>query len=69
MRSFPFAIILLAAGAALLFWGIAATDSVSSNASEFFQGAPSNKAISLMVIGGIMAGLGLLSLVRRPAAN
>ena len=69
MRSILLAIILLGAGVALLFWDIAASDSVSSNASEVFQGAPSDKAITLMVLGGVVAGLGLLSLLRRPVMD
>ena len=67
MRSPMIAIILLVAGAALLIWGIMATDSLSSNTSELFQGAPSNKAIALMVIGGVVAAFGLTKLLRKPS--
>ena len=62
------AIILLGVGVALLIWGVTASDSLSSETSEIFQGAPSNKAIVLMVIGLIIGGLGLVRLLRRPTA-
>lgn len=60
-------IVLLAVGAGLLVWGLAAADSFSSGASEIFQGAPSNKAMALMALGVIIAGFGLVRLLRRPA--
>jgi hypothetical protein len=63
-----FAIVLIGVGISLLVWGITATDSLSSQTSELFQGAPSNKAIALMVVGGLVGGFGLLTLLRRPAA-
>jgi hypothetical protein len=61
------AVVLLAAGVALFVWGMSASDSLSSQSSELFQGAPSNKAIALMVIGVIVGGFGLARLMRRPA--
>jgi hypothetical protein len=61
------AVVLLAAGVALFVWGMSASDSLSSQSSELFQGAPSNKAIALMVIGVIVGGFGLARLKRRPA--
>ena len=68
MRGSPvLGIVLLAAGAALLIWGISASDSLSSETSELFQGAPSNKAIALMVLGAVVGVVGLVKLVRRPA--
>jgi hypothetical protein len=63
-----FAIVLIGVGISLLVWGLTATDSLSSQTSELFQGAPSNKAIALMVVGGLVGGFGLLTLLRRPAA-
>ncbi len=69
MRSFPVAIVMLGAGVALLFWGQSASESISSEASELFQGAPSDKTMSLMILGGVLAGLGLLSLLRRPSSS
>ena len=67
MKSSVPALILLAVGAALLIWGFAASDSLSSEASELFQGAPSNKALILMVIGALIGGTGLVRLIRKPA--
>jgi hypothetical protein len=58
-------IALLIAGALLLFFGFTAYDSVSSDASRLFQGAPSNKAVVLLVVGAAAAIFGLVSLNRR----
>jgi|RhiMethySRZTD1v2_1073278.scaffolds.fasta_scaffold13582_5 uncharacterized membrane protein YidH (DUF202 family) len=69
MRSSPaLSIILVGVGVGLLAWGLTATDSLSSQTSELFQGAPSNKAIALMVVGILVGGLGVVRLLRRPAA-
>jgi hypothetical protein len=47
MRSSPaLSIILVGVGVGLLAWGLTATDSLSSQTSELFQGAPGNKAIA-----------------------
>ncbi len=62
------AILLLGAGAALLVWGLRVSDSLSSETSELFQGAPSNKAIVLIVVGGLLGVFGLVRLLRRPVA-
>jgi hypothetical protein len=59
--------VLLAAGAALLIWGFNASESLSSETSRLFQGAPSNKAIVLMLAGVVVGGFGLVRLMRRPA--
>jgi threonine/homoserine/homoserine lactone efflux protein len=68
MRSSPvLAIVLLGAGLTLLIWGVAASDSLSSQASEWFQGAPSDKAIALKVGGALVGGFGLVRLLRRAA--
>jgi hypothetical protein len=67
MRNSLSAIVLLAAGAALLIWGFSASDSLSSEASRLFQGAPSNKAMALMALGILVGGFGLVRLLRRPA--
>jgi hypothetical protein len=64
-RSALFSVILLAAGAALLIWGWNAHESLASEASEVFQGAPSNKSIILMVVGGVVAAAGIINLFRR----
>jgi amino acid permease len=51
---------ILAGGVVLVIYGVAATDSFSSDISRFFTGSPTDKAI-WMLIGGIVAiiiGLG-----------
>lgn len=53
-------IILLVGGMVLILFGIAASDSLGSDISRFFTGAPTDKAI-WMLIGGIaatVAGMG-----------
>lgn len=64
-RSPALSVILLIVGIALLIWGFSASESFASEVSETFQGAPSNKAMVLMVIGGIIAAAGLLTFFRR----
>ena len=57
-------VVLLVVGVALLIAGLQAADSLSSAFSELFSGAPSNKAIWLIVVGTIVAALGLPGLLR-----
>jgi len=47
---------LLVGGVALIVFGIAATNSFSSDVSRFFTGSPTDKAI-WMLIGGIIAAI------------
>lgn len=61
------AIILECVGAALLVGGIAASNSPTSQATAWFPGGPSNKAIALMVVGAVVIGFGLARILRRPA--
>ena len=52
--------VILAAGIVLVIYGVAASESFSSDVSRFFTGSPTDKAI-WMLIGGIVAiiiGLG-----------
>ena len=56
--------VILAGGVVLMIFGIAATDSFSSDISRFFTGSPTDKAI-WMLIGGIVAIIiGLAGLLR-----
>jgi hypothetical protein len=48
----PLGIALLALGIVLIIFGINASNSVGSDFSRFFTGAPTNKAI-WMLLGGI----------------
>jgi len=64
-RNALISLVILIAGVALLFWGFDASESFASEVSEVVEGAPSNKSIALMVIGGLLAVLGLFGLMRR----
>lgn len=57
-------IVLIVAGAAFLFYGLQASDSLSSGFSRFFTGSPTDKTIWLMV-GGFLASIAGLFLVVR----
>ena len=55
---------ILAEGIVLVIFGVAATESFSSDISRFFTGSPTDKAI-WMLIGGIAAVIiGLAGLLR-----
>lgn len=64
-RSLLVPVVLLIAGVLLLAWGLTASDSLASEVSEAVEGAPSNKAMILMVVGGILGAVGLVKLLRR----
>ena len=54
-----FSLALLVGGVVLMIIGINATNSFSSDVSQFFTGSPTDKAV-WMLIGGIVAiGVGL----------
>jgi hypothetical protein len=59
------ATIVLIVGLALLFWGFDASDSFASEVSEAVEGTPSNKSMGLMLVGGLLAVVGLFGLLRR----
>ena len=55
---------ILAGGILLTIFGVAASESFSSDISRFFTGSPTDKAI-WMLIGGVIATIiGLAGLVR-----
>ena len=57
-------IALLGGGVVLTVLGVQATNSFSSDVSRFFHGAPTDKAV-WMLIGGIVAAIiGLVGLMR-----
>jgi uncharacterized membrane protein len=62
-------IVLLVLGVVLAFFGINASDSPSSELSELFQGAPSNKAIFLLAAGILVGVIGLVQLLRSKGAG
>lgn len=62
-------IALLAVGVVLVVFGLNASDSVGSDLSRAFTGAPTDKTIWLLV-GGIIAGIiGLFGLVGGTRSN
>ena len=56
--------VLLVGGILLMFLGVQATNSFSSDVSRFFTGSPTDKAI-WMLIGGIIAAVIGLVMWRR----
>jgi hypothetical protein len=53
------AIIVLAAGAALIVYGINSSNSIGSDFSRFFTGSPTNKSIWLLIVGSVLAAVGV----------
>ena len=60
----PVALALLAGGILLIIFGVSAVQSFSSDLSRFFTGAPTDKAI-WMLVGGVAASIiAVVGLVR-----
>jgi len=55
-------LVILVAGILLTIFGIAASGSFSSDVSRFFTGAPTDKAIWMVVGGVVVGGIGLAGL-------
>ena len=62
-------IAMLVAGILLTIFGIAASGSFSSDVSRFFTGAPTDKAIWMLVGGVVVAIIGLVGLWRGSKAS
>mgnify|MGYP003580183159 CR=1 FL=1 len=62
----PLGLGLLAVGVVLIVLGFDANDSLSSRLSKFFQGAPTDKTVWLLILG-ILAGMGGAGFLLRPA--
>ena len=60
----PIGLIVLIIGIVLLVYGFTATDSISSGFSKLFTGAPSDKAVWLIVAGAVVAIAGTAMLTR-----
>lgn len=56
-------LVLLVLGVVLLVLGVSASDSISSDFSRLFTGQPTDKAIWLLIVGGVatLAGIAGLS--------
>ena len=54
------AIALLVGGIALMVFGVNATNSFSSDVSRFFTGAPTDKAVWMLIGGMVAAVVGLV---------
>lgn len=57
-------IALLVGGVVLITFGVAATKSFSSDVSRFFTGSPTDKAIWMLIGGGVAAIIGIAGLMR-----
>ena len=55
---------LLIGGGVRLVFGINAPNAFSSDVSRFFNGAPTDKAIWMLIGGIVFAGIGLTGLLR-----
>jgi hypothetical protein len=56
---------LIAVGAVLLIYGINASESIGSELSEMFTGAPTDKTVWLLIGGIVAIALGIGGLVMR----
>lgn len=64
----PISIIFLVLGIALIIFGISAADSFSSDVSNFFTGSPTDEAIWMLILGGVLAAVGLSGILFRRRA-
>lgn len=56
---------LLVVGVILLVWGFNASQSFASEVSDAVTGAPTDRSIWLIVLGGLSAAVGGFGLLRR----
>jgi hypothetical protein len=57
-------IVLLIGGVVLIIMGVQATNSFSSDLSRFFTGSPTDKAIWMLIGGGVASVIGLVGVMR-----
>ncbi|MEO6568172.1 MAG: DUF3185 family protein [Opitutaceae bacterium] len=60
----PVSLALLVGGIILIIYGVSAADSIGSGFSRLFTGAPTDKAMWLLIGGIVAAVLGLVGVVR-----
>jgi divalent metal cation (Fe/Co/Zn/Cd) transporter len=58
------ALALLAGGILLIIFGVSAARSFSSDISRFFTGAPTDKAIWMLIVGVVLSIVGVVGLLR-----
>ena len=64
MKKKAIGIVMLGAGGALLYWGYNISQSASAKINEALGGAPPDKAMIFMVLGGVCAALGFFQLFK-----
>jgi hypothetical protein len=64
-----FGVLLLVLGVALLVFGTDATQSAFSSVSQRLQNGPGEKAVWLLIAGGILGAMGLMETLRWRRAN
>jgi hypothetical protein len=57
-------VVLLIGGVVLIIMGVQATNSFSSDLSRFFTGSPTDKAIWMLIGGGVASVIGLVGVMR-----
>ena len=60
----PISLAILAGGIVLVIYGVAASNSFSSDVSRFFNGSPTDKTIWLLVGGIVAIIVGVAGLLR-----
>lgn len=60
----PLALALLVGGIVLIIYGISASESFSSDVSEFFTGSPTDKTIWLLIGGVVATAIGVGGMMR-----
>jgi hypothetical protein len=62
-------LVLLITGIILLVYSFNASESIGSQFSRFFTGAPTDKTIWLLFVGGVATAFGLGGLLRAPKST
>lgn len=57
---------IVAVGVVLIFFGMNAAESISSDFSRFFTGAPTDRAVWMLLAGIAATIIGLLGMMRGP---
>jgi hypothetical protein len=57
-------VVMLVAGGALFFWGYNISQSVSSKLGQALSGSPPDKAMIMMILGGLCSAFGFFKLFK-----